>query len=70
MSKYESMTDQELHERYIAAKVALHECWHTEQLINAYISITTEICLRYFDERGLENRENRKKIIDDILSHS
>lgn len=67
MSECENMTDQDLLERYMGLKVALSEHGHTENIVNAYISCTTEICMRYFDDRKLVNREARKELLKKYL---
>lgn len=67
MSDYRTMTDKELHEYYITLKVALGEYGHTENLVNAYVSCTTEIACRYFDEKGLFNRKAREELLKDLI---
>ena len=56
------MTDQELLEQYRGLKVALSEYGFTENVVNAYIATSTEICMKYFDERGLVNLKARQKL--------
>lgn len=56
------MTDQELLEQYMGLKVALSEYGFTENVVNAYIATSTEICMKYFDERGLVNLKAREKL--------
>ena len=56
------MTDQELLEQYMGLKVALSEYGFTENVVNAYIATSTEICMKYFDERGLVNLKARQKL--------
>lgn len=48
-------------------KVALSEAGHTENIVNAYISCTTEICMRYFDEHGLIDRKAREELLKDYV---
>lgn len=56
------MTDQQLLERYMGLKVALSEYGLTENVVNAYIATSTEICMKYFDERGLVDLAAREKL--------
>ena len=56
------MTDQELLEQYMGLKVALSEYGFTENVVNAYIATSTEICMKDFDERGLVNLKARQKL--------
>ena len=56
------MTDQQLLERYMGLKVALSEYGLTENVVNAYIATSTEICMKYFDERGLVDLTAREKL--------
>lgn len=69
MSEYRNMTDQELHEQYITLKVALKEYGYTENLVNAYISCTTEIACRYFDEKGIYDRKAREELVKRMIKH-
>ena len=57
-----SMTDQQLLERYMGLKVALSEYGLTENVVNAYIATSTEICMKYFDERRLVDLAAREKL--------
>ena len=56
------MTDRELLERYMGLKVLMAEQGRTENIVDAYITCTTEICMKYFDERGLADLGAREKI--------
>lgn len=56
------MTDQQLLEHYMGLKVALSEYGFDEKVVNAYIATSTEICMKYFDERGLVDLEAREKL--------
>ncbi len=60
------LTDKQLLEKYGCLKVALSENGHTENVVNAYISCTTEICMRYFDEHGLIDRKAREELLKDV----
>lgn len=64
---FADMPDKELYEHYLTIKVALGEHGHTENLINAYVSCTTEIACRYFDEKGLFDRKAREELLSRIL---
>lgn len=63
------MTDQELLERYMGLKVLLSEHGKTENIVDAYITCTTEICMRYFADHGLVDRKAREKIKEEIECH-
>ena len=43
-------------------KVLMAEQGRTENIVDAYITCTTEICMKYFDERGLADLGAREKI--------
>ena len=60
------LPDEELYQNYITIKVALGEHGRTENLVNAYISCTTEIACRYFDEKGLYNRKAKEELLSHI----
>lgn len=60
------LTDKQLLEKYGCLKVALSENGQTENIINAYISCTTEICMRYFDEHGLIDRKAREELLKEV----
>lgn len=66
MGECDVMTDKELFERYIELKVALSEYGYTENIINAYLSCTTEICMRYFNDKDFVDREARKELMRDL----
>lgn len=59
--------DKELLEKYLTIKIALDEYGHTENIVNAYISCANEIVLRYFDEKGLIDRQARKELIESLM---
>ena len=64
---FSNLPDQELYENYLTIKTAFVECGCNENLVNAYISCTTEIACRYFDEKGLYNRKAREELLSHIL---
>ena len=63
------MTDRELLERYMGLKVLMAEQGRTENIVDAYITCTTEICMRSFADHGLVDRKAREKIKEEIECH-
>lgn len=65
MTNLKNLTNQELLERFAGLKVALVEQGHTENVVSAYITCTTEICMRYFNEHGLVDQEAREELLQE-----
>lgn len=64
---FRTMDDTELWDKYITISVALQEHGHTDNLVNAYIGLTKEVCLRYFDERGLAHRKESDELWRSVI---
>lgn len=68
MINYREMTDKELFEFYSALKTQLHLInYETDKkLIGSYLSCTSEIAMRYFDEHRIIDRRARDELISNI----
>lgn len=67
---FERMTDAELYATFMAIKGVINECGMHEKSMKEYMQISTEIALRYFDEKGLYDRKARDELMKQILDQT
>lgn len=63
---YRNMSDAELYATFMAIKGVIDECGMHEKSMKEYMQISTEIALRYFNEKGLYDRKARDELMKQI----
>ena len=66
MMEFRNMSDTELHATFVAIKGVIDECGMHEKSMKEYMQISTEIALRYFNEKGLYDRKARDELMKQI----